>query len=196
MHPGQNKGRIQKEITDFHKTAETSNIKVQIVGNDLNHWKGYIAGPEDTPYGGGVFQIDIQLPSEYPYKPPKMKFDTRIWHPNISSQTGAICLDILKNEWSPALSIRTALLSLQALMCAPEPDDPQDAVVAQQYKNQKDQYIKTAKEWTKNYANTNAQDEKVKKLVEMGFEEKQCREALMKFGWEEELSLNYLLGGN
>jgi ubiquitin-conjugating enzyme (huntingtin interacting protein 2) len=66
-----------------------------------------------------------------------MKFDTKIWHPNISSQTGAICLDILKNEWTPALTIRTALISLQALLCAPEPDDPQDAEVARQYKSDK-----------------------------------------------------------
>ena len=64
-----------------------------------------------------------------------MKFETKLWHPNISSQTGAICLDILKNEWTPALTIRTALISLQALLCAPEPDDPQDAVVANQYKS-------------------------------------------------------------
>ena len=74
--------------------------------------------------------MDIQIPQDYPFKPPKMKFDTKIWHPNISSQTGAICLDILKNEWTPALTIRTALISLQALLCAPEPDDPQDAEVA------------------------------------------------------------------
>ena len=97
---------------------------------DFRHWKGYIYGPEDTVYQGGFYQIDIQLPAEYPYKPPKMKFETKIWHPNISSQTGAICLDILKDEWSPALTVRTALLSLQALLCAPEPNDPQDAVVA------------------------------------------------------------------
>lgn len=68
--------------------------------------------------------MDIIIPPDYPFKPPKMKFDTKIWHPNVSSQTGAICLDILKNEWTPALTIRTALISLQALLCSPEPDDP------------------------------------------------------------------------
>ena len=72
-------------------------MKVSLFNGDLRHWKGYIEGPDDTPYMGGSFQIDIQLPAEYPYKPPKMKFDTKIWHPNISSQTGAICLDILKD---------------------------------------------------------------------------------------------------
>ena len=74
----------------------------------------------------------------------QMKFDTKIYHPNISSVTGAICLDILKNEWTPALTIRTAMISLQALLCAPEPgkwftdlhlDDPQDAEVAKVYKS-------------------------------------------------------------
>lgn len=76
-----------------------------------------------------------------------MKFDTKIWHPNISSQTGAICLDILKDEWSPALTIRTGLLSLQALLCAAEPDDPQDAVVASEYKADRKKFNQHAKEW-------------------------------------------------
>merc|ERR1711865_876371 len=121
------------------------------------HWKGTLKGPTGTPYEGGIFKIDIQLPPDYPFVPPKMKYETKIWHPNISSETGAICLDILKNEWSPALTIRTALISLQALMSAPEPDDPQDAVVAKQYKSN---------------------NESVKQLMEMGFEQEQCNAAL------------------
>jgi ubiquitin-conjugating enzyme (huntingtin interacting protein 2) len=84
----------------------------------------FVDKQKDTCYEGGTFYVDITIPPDYPFKPPKMKFDTKIWHPNISSQTGAICLDILKNEWTPALTIRTALISLQALLCSPEPDDP------------------------------------------------------------------------
>ena len=76
-----------------------------------------------------------------------MQFDTKIWHPNISSQTGAICLDILKDEWSPALSIRTSLLSISAMLCSPEPDSPQDAIVAEMFKKNKELFEKTAREW-------------------------------------------------
>ena len=125
-----------------------------------------------------------------------MKFDTKIWHPNISSATGAICLDILKNEWTPALSIRTALLSLQALMCAAEPDDPQDAVVAKQYKTEPEAFKKQAKEWTEKYANPAAvENAKISKLTDMGFTPEQAREALVKVGWDEEAAINSLLGG-
>merc|ERR1712113_349407 len=116
------------------------------------HWKGYIKGPDDSPYEGGVFAVNINIPSEYPFEPPKMKFDTKVWHPNVSSQTGAICLDILKTEWSPALTIRTALLSLQALLSTPEPDDPQDAVVAKQYKKERKKFDAQAKKWTQTHA--------------------------------------------
>ncbi|CAK89714.1 unnamed protein product (macronuclear) [Paramecium tetraurelia] len=197
MHQAQ-KNRITKEIQEFEqrqKKNEDNGISIFVVDNDIQHWKGFINGSPDTPYEGGYFQIDIVLTNDYPYKPPKMKFDTRIWHPNISSQTGAICLDILKDQWSPALSIRTALLSLQALFCDPQPDSPQDAVVANQYKSNKDLFVKTAKEWTLNYASKNKQNEKVSNLVQLGFDEQKVKEALIRFGYDEEQAANFLLGG-
>ena len=101
-----------------------------------------------------------------------MRFDTKVWHPNISSANGAICLDILKNEWSPALTLRTALLSLQALLSCPVPEDPQDAQVAAQYKKDFKAFEKTAAYWTDIYAKpkpTQDLSEKIRKLTEMGF---------------------------
>ena len=124
-----------------------------------------------------------------------MKFLTKIWHPNISSQTGAICLDILKNEWTPALTIRTALISLQALMCSPEPDDPQDAEVAKQYKTDRNLFYHTAKVWVENFAKQQTTDDKIKKLADMGFPEAMCKEALERYDYDENLALNFLLGG-
>merc|ERR1711879_769710 len=103
----------------------------------MGKMKGCLPGPKDTPYEGGLFFVDIELEDSYPFTPPKMRFSTKVWHPNVSSANGAICLDILKNKWSPALTLKTALLSLQALLASPEPDDPQDGVVAKQYINEK-----------------------------------------------------------
>lgn len=128
-------------------TPENRQVEARTVGDNIRRWKGTIFGPKDTCYEGGTFIVDIEIPSDYPFKPPKMKFDTKLWHPNVSSQTGAICLDILKNEWTPALTIRTALISLQALMCSPEPDDPQDAQVANMYKTDRKLFEYTAKQW-------------------------------------------------
>lgn len=126
------------------------------------------------------------------------RFLTKIWHPNISSQTGAICLDILKDQWSPALTIKTALLSLQALLCSPEPDDPQDAQVAQMYLNEPDTFKQTAKFWTETYARpkeAGAEDAAVARLVEMGFSREQVVKALADAKGDENEAVTALLSG-
>lgn len=129
----------------------------------------------------------------------RRRFLTKIWHPNISSQTGAICLDILKDQWSPALTIKTALLSLQALLCSPEPDDPQDAQVAQMYLNDQAVFKQTAKFWTETYARPKEpgadDDAAVKRLVEMGFSRDKCVAALADARGDENAAVNALLGG-
>ena len=103
-----------------------------MVDNKILHLMGEIFVLPDTPYEGGKVKLDITVPDSYPFNPPKIKFETKIWHPNISSVTGAICLDILKYQWAAAMTLRTVLLSIQALLASPEPDDHQDAVVANQ----------------------------------------------------------------
>ena len=187
--------RIKKEYQDIIK-EKNSNVQVKLVSNDYRHWKGRIKGPIDTCYQGGIFDVDIIIPDDYPFKPPKMKFDTKIWHPNISSVTGAICLDILKNEWTPALTIRTALISLQALMCEPVPNDPQDAVVAKQYMSDIKLFNETAKHWVEEYANPERNlQKKIKEITEMGFNEAQAKEALEKNDQDVEKAINFLVGG-
>ena len=187
--------RIKKEYQDLQK-EKNSNVLVKLVNNDYRHWKGRIKGPIDTCYQGGIFDVDIIIPDDYPFKPPKMKFDTKIWHPNISSVTGAICLDILKNEWTPALTIRTALISLQALMCEPVPNDPQDAVVAKQYMSDIKLFNQTAKHWVEEYANPERNlQKKIKEITEMGFTEQQAKEALEKNDQDVEKAINFLVGG-
>ena len=187
--------RIKKEYQDLQK-EKNSNVKVKLVDNDIRHWKGRIKGPIDTCYQGGIFDVDIIIPNDYPFKPPKMKFDTKIWHPNISSVTGAICLDILKNEWTPALTIRTALISLQALMCEPVPNDPQDAVVAKQYMSDIKLFNQTAKHWVEEYANPERNlQKKIKEIVEMGFTEEQAKQALEQNNEDVEKAINFLVGG-
>ena len=189
------KNRAMKEFQDLQKNKNDHAVQVKLVDNDYRHWKGRIKGPIDTVYQGGVFDVDIIIPDDYPFKPPKMKFDTKIWHPNISSVTGAICLDILKNEWTPALTIRTALISLQALMCEPVPNDPQDAVVAKQYMSNINLFNQTAKHWVEEYANPERNlQKKIKELTDMGFTEQQSRDALNNCGEDVEKAVTFLLG--
>jgi ubiquitin-conjugating enzyme E2 N len=129
-------------------------------------------GPEGSPFEGGVFKLELFLPEEYPMSAPKVRFMTKIYHPNID-KLGRICLDILKgmtqmyitcckilnlsisfilDKWSPALQIRTVLLSIQALLSAPNPDDPLANDVAELWKVNEAEAIRNAREWTRMYA--------------------------------------------
>jgi len=188
--------RIKKEYREVHECNDGSGVAADLVDGNFTHWKGTIKGPEGTPYEGGTFVVDIQIPASYPFEPPKMRFDTKVWHPNISSANGAICLDILKKEWSPALTLRTALLSLQALLCSPNPDDPQDAQVAGQYKRDKNAFEQTARFWTSAYAGGRKNDDTataVNKLVEMGFSEKAATDALAACKGDENAAVEWLM---
>lgn len=198
--------RVNKEITEILKGDKTSNITATLAADDKRvpskpgwrHLTGTIDGPSGTPYEGGRYEVDVLIPRGYPFEPPKMKFNTKIWHPNVSSQTGAICLDILKDQWSPALTIKTALLSLQALLCSPEPTDPQDAQVAKMYMKDKAEFDKTAKFWTEMYASTKMNGTKegcIARVCEMGFDRGSAEKALVKHSWDESAAVNELLGG-
>ena len=108
-------------------------------------------GPKETPYENGVFSLEMFLPAQYPMEAPKVRFLTRVWHPNIDL-IGRICLDILKDKWSPALQMRTVLLSVQALLSAPNPDDPLNNKAAKQWKDDHSAALEQARQYTRTYA--------------------------------------------
>jgi len=120
--------------------------------DNLRYFDVIMSGPQSSSYEGGSFKLELFLPEEYPMAPPKVRFLTKIYHPNID-KLGRICLDILKDKWSPALQIRTVLLSIQALLSSPNPDDPLANDVADHWKKNEKEAINVAREWTTKYAN-------------------------------------------
>jgi len=143
--------RIQKELIDLGKDPPANCSAGPIDEKDQYHWQATIMGPDDSPFSGGVFFLNIHFPTDYPFKPPKCNFTTRIYHPNINSN-GSICLDILKDQWSPALTISKVLLSISSLLTDANPDDPLVPEIAHIYKSDRAKYEATAREWTRKYA--------------------------------------------
>ena len=143
--------RILKELDDFNKDPPANCFAGPINKNDMFNWQGGFIGPENSPYEGGIFILNIKFPTNYPWKPPKCTFVTKVYHTNINSR-GNIFLDILMDQWSPALTIGKVILSILSLLTDPNPDFPADPDIAKVYKQNKTQYEKTAREWTKKYA--------------------------------------------
>eukprot|EP00930_Biecheleria_cincta_P103982 TRINITY_DN96107_c0_g1_i1.p1 TRINITY_DN96107_c0_g1~~TRINITY_DN96107_c0_g1_i1.p1 ORF type:complete len:283 (+),score=26.04 TRINITY_DN96107_c0_g1_i1:95-850(+) len=118
---------------------------------DWFHWQGTILGDPSTPYAGGVFTVDIHFPSDYPFKPPRNRFVTKIYSCNIDER-GAHCLDIDKGQWSPALTVWKLLLSLRSMLSDPNPYDPLVPEIAIEYLRDREKHDRNVREWVAMYA--------------------------------------------
>ena len=144
--------RIQKELLEIQKEAPETISAGPINPDDLYKWAGFLIGPTDSPYEGGMFSILIDFAEDYPFRPPLVRFKTPIFHPNIN-KGGAICLDILKQQsWSPALTITKVLLSISSLLTDANPDDPLEPDIAHIYKTNRVKFDMLARQMTEKYA--------------------------------------------
>lgn len=147
--------RLSKELEKIRAQKEPG-IEIRVSKNNERYILMQLTGPKDTPYEGGIFFIEFFFPDDYPGCPPKARFLTKIYHPNID-KIGRICLDILKDQWSAALQIIKIGLSLMVLLSAPNLNDPLETKVAAHFRTNYGDAINTAREWTKKYA-TSSQD--------------------------------------
>eukprot|EP00808_Paulinella_micropora_P020280 g73254.t1 len=145
---------IKRVTTEFKNFARDPppNVTAGPLGQDIFTWTATILGPEESPYAGGLFKLTVNFPADYPFRPPIFKFMTKIYHCNVD-ENGSICLDILKDQWSPALTVSKVLLSITSLLGDPNPDDPLVPSIAQLYKRNRAKHDQNAKEWTIKFAN-------------------------------------------
>jgi len=145
--------RIVSDLKNLvnHDIPET--IKDVEINDDDMYSEHYVLlkGPKDTPFENGIYKISINMPQDYPFKPPKMIFKTRVYHPNIASD-GSICIDILKDQWSSALRLNSVILSISDLLANPNPNDPLVPDIARQYSTNRELYNKNVVEYVKKYA--------------------------------------------
>ena len=144
-------------MTNLRICNEINNLKVDPplgisinVNDDLLNWDAIIMGPNESVWEGGIFQLKIAINSEYPHKPPVVKFLTPMFHPNIY-RNGNICLDILQDKWSPVYDIKSVLLSIQSLLTDPNPDSPANTEASQLYVSNRREYNKKVKSLIENY---------------------------------------------
>ena len=143
--------RIQKDLNELKLEPVTNCSAGPINENNLYDWEATIIGPTNSPYAGGIFNLKILFNDRYPFKPPKVKFITKIYHPNIDS-IGNICLDILNTNWSPVISVTKLLLSISSLLTDPNPNDPLFKEAATLYLNDREKFNYKARAFTIRYA--------------------------------------------
>jgi len=146
--------RITKELKELSDTPP-DNMDISLPDeSDFHKWRIAIKGPDKTPYAGGTFVLILTLPPTYPFKPPLLSFQTKIYHPNVSNDDkGSMCLGLLRPEaWKPATKIADVLRFTMQLLHEPNPDDAVEQSIAAEYRDKRTDWEKQARDWTKKYA--------------------------------------------
>jgi peroxin-4 len=117
--------RLNKELREYMKIKETNDIQLSLRDKvNIYSWQATLKGPPDTPYSEGIFYVNIEVPEDYPISPPKCKFATKVFHPNIHFDSGEICFELLKDKWSPAWSLESVCRAILDLLAHPNADSP------------------------------------------------------------------------
>ena len=119
--------------------------------NNIFHWKITLLGPQDTPYAGGMFFLTADFTEDYPQVKPEIRFTNKIYHLNVRESDGHICISTL-NQWVPNTPIVSVISAIFALFYDQNPFSPYSVSMAAQYKLNRNQFNKTAAEWTRKYA--------------------------------------------
>lgn len=150
----QRQQRLNKELTKLSNSPPLG-ICVFQKDDNINTLEGKLTGPENSPYRNGIFTIEILIPDNYPFSPPNIKFLTKIYHPNID-ENGRICLDLIKmpptGSWKPTISLEGILIAVRMLLESPNPEDPLMDNIAKEYKNEYDEFLKKAEDYTQKFA--------------------------------------------
>jgi len=144
-------GRINKELQDLSNNPP-ENCAVSLVGDNISQWRINIVGPQSTPYEGGNFELMIAIPDNYPFKPPEARFTTRIYHPNIKSDTGEICAELYQADWAPTRNVRHVIEAIMSTLINPNPEHAVENEISQLMLSNYDQFADNARQWVQQYA--------------------------------------------
>ncbi|GMH82722.1 hypothetical protein TL16_g09357, partial [Triparma laevis f. inornata] len=143
--------RLQQELMQLMMNSEEGTTAFPD-GDNLFEWVATITGTEGTPYAGGIFLIDFNFDVNYPFKAPAISFVTKIYHPNVKSETGEICADLISNGWGPTLNVKHCLEVLRSMLITPNPDSPVEEVIASQLRDDPAAFEAMAKKWVADHA--------------------------------------------